>query len=1139
MKKIIFGLGLSLAGLFASAQNGLEGIIVEKYYVSNAADAAGSSAAGAGNLPVGSVTYRIYADMLPGYKVQALFGTPTHTLQLSSSTSFYNNELGGLPTGNVPFAQLKNDTRALDSWFSVGSAATGNNYGVLKTEDNGLANLLPIASNPLLKNVDPTAGIALSVQDGIIAGATAPQAVTFVGLSLGVANELDVFDALNVSGSLGNLFTTTNGSIAALAGASGPIPATNRILLGQFTTDGVFSFELNLQIGTPTGGTEQYVALNPVGAEISIPSMKGTFGAANAAPIATLTAPAASVNVTTGTLVALAATATDADGTVASVEFFAGATSLGVDNTAPFTASYTAAAGTVAITARATDNLGLVGPASTQTVSVTGAADPAPTVALTAPTVAANVLVGSAIAISANASDNGSVASVEFFVNGVSVGLDNTAPYTATANAIAGANSITARATDNIGQQSTTAAVVITGTVNAAPVVSITAPLASATFTAPAVVAISANAVDPDGTIASVEFFVNGVSVGTDATAPYTATWTSVIGNASFTARATDNNGAQTTSSAVVLAIADPNALPYKVATLKNSCSSPSFCLPVIAVDSVKTVNGYDIVMAYNKNKITPTGVINKTAGLYSVNNVDIINSIDATNGLINISVFFNGTAPANSVFFGKGELFCVEFSKTAAFTSVDTAAVSINSLQESFYSIPVANKLAEAGKYITFKDSVFTANLQFWSNNSPIKYDPLNPTANLITNIYGTNAACGAKSTVAVQPNLTGNFVYNVNNGVNVSIEKDIVGSTDVQPVINGADAFLARRVLLNDASFVPSIYQVIAMDVNLDGVISAGDISQINLRTVLKQPDFKQLGLAGKDWLFVDLARVSANVAYKISTTYPANDGIGYSKSRVPQVPFCLPVPIANGAICPVISSETYQGILLGDVNGNFATVSPNSAFRTASTDKVVFDFSKAIVKNGTVDVPVSITSASDVNALDLAIELKNTNLTFNSIVKHDANLQAEAFFNADDNKLRFTSNSMNKYEMNKAIISVRFDLNGGNFNEADLNAITGYVNGDKAALKVIGSSANASIVENSIEVYPNPSNGLVNVSVSEDATVQILDLNGKQVVLQADVKANVKSEMNVSDLANGIYVIKIANDNFVSTKKLVIKK
>jgi hypothetical protein len=1140
MKKLIFGLGLSLVGLFASAQNGLEGIIVEKYYVSNAADATVNDGISAtpGSLPVGSVTYRVYADMLPGYKLQAIYGTAAHLLRIQSSTNFFNNEDRGAVTANgITATQLRNNTVGLDSYLSVGAAGSGNNYGVEKPGDNGVANLYNLATNPAMKNVDPSAGIALTVQDGIIAGPVAPEAVTFVGLSNGVANELDVFDNAIVGG----LFQTTNGSIAALAGASGPVAADNKVLIGQFTTSGVFTFELNIQVGTPSGGTQQFVASNPTGAEIQLPSLTGTFGAPNSLPTVSITAPTAGTSVVTGTAVTVSANAADADGTITSVEFFAGSTSLGVDNTAPYSVSYnTPTVGTINLTARATDNNGGQTTSSIVALTVTSApVNTPPTVSITSPS-AGNVLVGSSVAVSATAADaDGTVASVEFFVGATSIGVDNSAPYTASFTAVAGAQSITARATDNNGAQTTSAAVVVTGVVNAPPVVSITAPTATATFTAPAVVSLAANAVDPDGTIASVEFFVNGVSVGVDATAPYTGSWTSVIGNASFTARATDNNGAQTTSAAIVLNIADPNALPYKVDALTIPCNAPTFCIPVVAVDSVKTVIGYDLTMTYDKNKVTPTGVIVKSNGLANPANFDVINAIDPVNGTITISAFFNGNAPSNAVFFGKGNIFCVEFSKTATFGSVDSTIIGISALQESF-TTGVLNKLVESGKFKTFKETSFNGNLQFWSNNAPIKYDPLNPTANLITNIFGTDASCGNKSTTAVQPNLSGNFTHNTNNGTSISIEKDIVGSTDVQPVINGFDALLTRRVLLNDLTFVPNIYQIIAMDVNLDGVVSAGDVSQINLRTVLKQPDFKQVGNAGKDWLFVDLARVSANTAYKISTTYPANDNIGFSKAKVPQTPFCLPVPITNPLTCPVISAETYQGILLGDVNGNFATVSPNNQFKVAaSSDKVVLDFSKAIVKDGKMDVPVSVSSNGNVNALDLSIAMKNDRLKFNSVVSSNSNLQTEAFFNANDNTLRITSNSLKNLELNKTVMSIRFDLNDESADESVFGNINAYVNGDASALKLIGSSSNNALNESLIELFPNPSNGLVNVLVSEDSKVEVLDLNGKKAVLSIDVKANERTELNVSALANGVYIVKIVNDNIVSNKKLTIRK
>jgi len=94
------------------------------------------------------------------------------------------------------------------------------------------------------------------------------------------------------------------------------------------------------------------------------------------------------------------------------------------------------------------------------------------------------------------------------------------------------------------------------GAGNAAPTVSLTSPANGATFPPPATIVLTADAQDADGTVAQVEFFQGAVLVATDTTAPFTFTLTNVAaGSYTFTARATDNVGAQTTSAAVNIAV--------------------------------------------------------------------------------------------------------------------------------------------------------------------------------------------------------------------------------------------------------------------------------------------------------------------------------------------------------------------------------------------------------------------------------------------------------------------------------------------------------------------------------------------------------------------------------------------------------
>lgn len=256
--------------LFSNAQ-GFEGLIVEKYYISEANDTSVNSIGGI--LPVGSVTYRIYADMLPGYTFQAVYGLDVvpvgpsvgdHEWRIETSTLFFNNEDRGATTPNaINFNYMDENTVMLDSWLSVGGAAN-NKLGVLKADDDGVATVMN--NDNVLLSVNPLAGIPLTQEDGFISGT--PGAVTFVGIN----SEVQMFDNQN-DGTNGPVFSTYNGSLACLGGCVGYDSIDNKILIAQITTDGILQFEFNIQLGSPSGGTEQYVAKNPVGNEVFHPTL--------------------------------------------------------------------------------------------------------------------------------------------------------------------------------------------------------------------------------------------------------------------------------------------------------------------------------------------------------------------------------------------------------------------------------------------------------------------------------------------------------------------------------------------------------------------------------------------------------------------------------------------------------------------------------------------------------------------------------------------------------------------------------------------------------------------------------------------------------------------------------------------------
>jgi hypothetical protein len=187
---------------------------------------------------------------------------------------------------------------------------------------------------------------------------------------------------------------------------------------------------------------------------------------------------------------------------------------------------------------------------------VSGAPDTAaPTVSITAPANGASV--SGTVTLSASAADNVGVAGVQFVVDGVNVGAEDTsAPYSiqwSTAGAAVGSHQISARARDRAGNTATSAVVTVTvsgGDVQS-PTVSLTAPANGATVSA--TTTVSATAADNVGVV-GVQFRIDGAALGAeDTTAPYSLQWnttTAAPGSHQLTAVARDAAGNTTTSAA-------------------------------------------------------------------------------------------------------------------------------------------------------------------------------------------------------------------------------------------------------------------------------------------------------------------------------------------------------------------------------------------------------------------------------------------------------------------------------------------------------------------------------------------------------------------------------------------------------------
>lgn len=147
---------------------------------------------------------------------------------------------------------------------------------------------------------------------------------------------------------------------------------------------------------------------------------------------------------------------------------------------------------------------------------------------------------------------------VDFYIDNTLVGSSTTAPFTLPYVPPVGNHTLKVVATDANGTTSTSAPIpIVVNTVpNKAPTVRMTGPTVDYTLAAPAAVTVSAAAADADGSVVKVDFYKNGQFLASSISAPFVATLSSLpAGSYDFTAVATDNQNATTTSDTVTLTV--------------------------------------------------------------------------------------------------------------------------------------------------------------------------------------------------------------------------------------------------------------------------------------------------------------------------------------------------------------------------------------------------------------------------------------------------------------------------------------------------------------------------------------------------------------------------------------------------------
>ena len=98
--------------------------------------------------------------------------------------------------------------------------------------------------------------------------------------------------------------------------------------------------------------------------------------------------------------------------------------------------------------------------------------------------------------------------------------------------------------------------------------------------------------------------------------------------------------------------------------------------------------------------------------------------------------------------------------------------------------------------------------------------------------------------------------------------------------------------------------------------------------------------------------------------------------------------------------------------------------------------------------------------------------------------------------------------------------------------------YSNGTAAAIRMItGDSVGLEEEISGLNVYPNPSNGIVNIEIEGNQTlsVQVNDVVGKLI---SETTINSNTTLNLQDLEKGVYFVTVSDSETSNTTKIIIE-
>jgi len=551
-----------------------------------------------------------------------------------------------------------------------------------------------------------------------------------------------------------------------------------------------------------------------------------------------------------------------------------------------------------------------------------------------------------------------------------------------------------------------------------------------------------------------------------------------------------------------------------------NDCSTLPFVIPIQTGTNISQgIIGLDIELTYNPAIMTPTGVAYLGAVVTTLG--EGVVSTHTNGSVLNLNISYNGQGELS----GSGVIVSPEFL-LAPGTLAAVYTIGGGNIRESYVTYDVDVTFKNETFTVLHYLPTFTGHVLHWNNVA-------NPVINNINTLSGVLTATALNNCVNLAKtsgtNASGSFSVEMGEGnYGISIKRDVPNFAPVMDVLNGFDAMLITKIR-NGSLPNPTVEQLIAADVNATGSVTSGDRTLLRRRILMQDV---QLPNGVPDWRF-----------YKSNTTFT-----GFNKNSIPAVLTCIPLDsyIENG--CVKLNNDSFTGILMGDVDGSYATnFAEGQNLREESIGEVIYDLSAATTDAaGITDLPVRLNYTGVVYSLDAMIEYDDKALKIQSVsLKDEKNSKTSepvGYNHFKQNLLLATVDNEKGFETESYFLRIKLKKQKTELKAADLGKLSAYINGKKvsAVAREEAETSTTTFDLTSIKLFPNPSEtGVFYLELVNSSKVSytVLSQLGNSITSGSLVASASQATLDLSNLPSGVYFIKLSSGDNVVVKKLVI--